>query len=727
MPKRLSSYKLHNGNLNNNLHKSDIKSGLLMFMGSESTYNKQRNTFLLNYLSTFLARLQKLFFNYDKIADVFNLYSNSQKNRKIVDYKLALRNSFFKKKLYNIFKFKQKKIIIKKFCQFVDTTTALIDDYNTYKIVDSKSNLYLSLNMFFSDGFSFLKFYYFLKKLIKYLKFSLKFNLYANQLSSYKSAHLFNSYRTMSTYSSIDDKIKKLRDSLDRLDLKKKRRRLNTLLKIKEVKEKEEEEKEEQKSKDQGVVTKEGAVSDSKTSTFDFSKLSQSEILDAEQTYFPLDLARVRDQSFNNYFFLKNFKGKEDIAITDQRLANDILLYSLEKKDFFINNQEITDHFVRPVNLKFLKLLELRLRQNILNNEFLKEYARHINIEFFDNFLNDTYVNSDSDIISKFNISVNSIFNIDKITKKITYSLPEQVSVDLDTKIPFDEAYSDNNAQSDDEFEYYALLNERPKLNWFGENPSIHDNIPYFVYEYSSNKVVFSKIQQHFLLLPYRERESSKYFKFNSFFLDMGKTIFKKNKLLNGDFYENIVLNDYEFYDKFKTKFDVTESEDSSYDFSELESKNSDEYLHYSLFNDFKKKKIVKNDIRESFYYTNFKVNNFNKPIFSKRCLYVNNYKLFYNFVPGYIKLDFKKLFILKEINKKVKKFIKGRYFFKFYSYRKIFFKNKKNIYYSFFFNLLKKSSYIDYKQLLNYTIIKHKNKKFKNKINRFKLISEFS
>ena len=74
-------------------------------------------------------------------------------------------------------------------------------------------------------------------------------------------------------------------------------------------------------------------------------------------------------------------------------------------------------------------------------------------------------------------------------------------------------------------------------------------------------------MEKFFVLLPFKEFESSKYFRFNKFFLGVGAGDFRKSNVLDLDFYENLLLNEYEFNYKFSEKkfeFSSDASDDSS-------------------------------------------------------------------------------------------------------------------------------------------------------------------
>jgi hypothetical protein len=342
----------------------------------ELLYSNEREDFLIKYMSHYLAHLQKFFFKYDHISNIFTFKNRFLKKKKFRDYKLCLHNIFFKKKLYNIFKLRQKKNFIKRYSEIIDITSNLITNYSTYNILDNKADLYVALNAILLTKINYLQFIYYLKKLINCLKISLKYRIFDNQVAAAKSSYLYNTYRYINNYEDPHSNIYKLKSVLSKLDFKKKKRRLDTLLKIKKIKEDEYEEA--NKNKLQKPDEKKEPY------CFDIKTLSQEEVIKSEEIYYPITLTSNSTKFIDNSALLKDYRRSEIFLTLDQRNEHAIYCYIMGRNEFFSDLYRVNDYLARTINLSYLHLLDLKLRQNILNNELLREYARHCNIEIFD-------------------------------------------------------------------------------------------------------------------------------------------------------------------------------------------------------------------------------------------------------------------------------------------------------------------------------------------------------
>ena len=252
-------------------------------------------------------------------------------------------------------------------------------------------------------------------------------------------------------------------------------------------------------------------------------------------------------------------------------------------------------------------------------------------------------------------------------------------------------------------------------INTLGETPNIFDFVDEPALAKYSNKAIFSKLENFFLILSYRELESARYFKFNDNFLNVGSCNFSKNTLFDNNYFNKLLLNDFEF-NKLTSKHIYLSSDESSLDFLDYDNKNIDSKLQY--FNIFNKSADLKRNVLPTH---RDEYNFFIKSIFTvRRELYYDKYGITYNNLASAGKINFKKLFLLAIFNKKIKNNIYHNYFFKF---NKLTFKQLKKNNYIFFSCLLKNSNLVNFKKLLKGALIIKKFKKSKN----IKLLSEFS
>lgn len=554
----------------------------------------QRNNFIKEYLNNYLIKFDSLSNSYDSLA---SLYST---NKKIKAYHTFFNTVFFKKKLYNIFKMRSKKIIFKKLCQLNDISVSLLTNFNINTIdlnLKNFNSLITHLNVFFSKKFNFLKFYFFLKKLIKFIKMGLKYKLLNSAYSRFKSIQLFNDYRFVNNYASIDLRVAKLKNLLEKIDIDKKKARLDLLKKVQEDLTKLEETKIEQTTTEQSKIiqtatTEQVNINDSVVSeiTENLPKSSPEKTLQEKI----IEQANELGLSMDNYLNYENF---DNVDFLNKDINKEIIYREFLRKDrkiiaslandknlnvnssFFTTNSETLNYKIagipenfEPYNLKcrfeyntnYLNTLgETPNIFDFVDTSILTKYSTKAIFAKLENyFLTISYRELESAHYFKFNntfldigggkISRSTLFN-NKYFGELLYNDFELSKNNKSNDVADDDFSSD--FSSDETEQHLNLFTTFDGNNIMSKNNSTIFKKPIFVQTrtlffnkyitsynniYTANKLNFKKI---FLLTIYNKRIKNKIY--GTYFFKFNRISFKKNN--NYKFF-SIFFKNYNFF-----------------------------------------------------------------------------------------------------------------------------------------------------------------------------------
>ena len=490
---------------------------------------------------------------------------------------------------------RSKKIIFKKLCQLNDISVSLLTNFNIDSInlnFKNFNSLITHLNVFFSKKFNFLKFYFFLKKLIKFIKISLKYKLINSAYLQYKAIHLFNDFRFVTNYASIDLKIKKLKNLLEKIDINKKKARLDLLKKVQEDLTAIEEAKTEQSKTEQPKTEQ---------SKIDQDKLDQNNIVKPEKTLPEktlqekiIDQANIEGLAADNYFEFENFDNN-DFLYKD--INKELIYREYLKKDkkiviglvndenlnvnstFFTTSSEASNYKIAgipegfaPYNLKrkfeyntnYLNTLgETPNIFDFVDTSMLAKYSTKAIFGKLENyFLMISYRELESAHYFKFNdifldigsckFSKNTLFS-NNYFKELVYNNAELHENSKNNNVTDDDFSSD--FSSDETLQHLNLFSNFDKNDILLKNNPISIKKPIFVQTrilhfnkyitsynnlYDFSKLNFKKI---FLLTIYNKKIKNKIY--GKYFFKFNKLTFKKNT--NYKFF-SIFFKNYNFF-----------------------------------------------------------------------------------------------------------------------------------------------------------------------------------